>query len=145
MSRNIIRDGQTRRGYIAAVERIYESLEFEYRPMLAEEVELTESVIQKGKPKEAVDFVCAQLVQKLTTWSEVDENDKAVPISFDNIRRLPYGLLNKLYRVVAGLVPTDPVPNAAKEEQDELVARLIEAAKTGRKVGDLVEEEAEKN
>lgn len=131
MSRNIISDGYTRRFYIEAVEGLHEELSGEYRPMLPEEVETLNVAIDSAKPKESVHLVAAAMFGKLVSWSEVEGEpgkEKPVTLSFEAIRRLPYPLLSRLRRIVAGTSPTDLRPNATPEETNDYLKGLQAAA-----------------
>lgn len=148
MSKNIIRDGYTRTGYIAAVERLHDELRFEYRPMLPEQVETLQDATEKKTPSEGIRLVAAALAKQITSWSETageDANATPVPINFEHVRRLHFSVINKLYRIVAGISPSDPVPEAKEAEQDEYVASLLASATEGRAIGVIEAEKAEKN
>ena len=126
-TRNIIRDGYTRRGRIDAIERLHDSLDFEFRPMLPEQVEDLDAAVDKCKPKEAAPLVAAAMAEQLTSWSEVEgegDNEKMAPITVDNLRRLPYPLLSRLRKVVAGLAPTDALSDASDDEQSDYIIQL---------------------
>jgi hypothetical protein len=129
MSKNVFRDGQTRRAYIAAVERLHDDLAFSYRPMLPEEVEITEAALTSKEAKKAVEIIVAQVVRHVVEWSEVDDHDKPQPVSVRNVRHLPYQVLNKLYKIIAGLMPSDPLPDGApKDDQDDYLADVLREA-----------------
>ena len=132
MSRNVIRDGQTRAGYIAARDRLHDFLRFQYRPMLAEDVELTEVESSKGEdPRKGVRLIAAQVVQRLESWSEEDEQGQAVPIDLEAVRRLRYPVLLALYKIVAGLRASDPDPDSTGQQDaaaDDLATDIIRQA-----------------
>ena len=143
---NIIRDGYTQRGYIAAVDGLHDAVQFEYRPMLPEEVEFTEAEVNRigGDPKKAVRLVAAQVQRHLVSWDQKDADAKDADITFDNVRRLRYPVLNKLYKIIAGLVASDPLPGGTeRDERDEVTAIIAEAA--GQPPGHAALEAAEKN
>lgn len=118
-TKNIIRDGQTRRGRIDEEPGLHEGLAFEYRPSLPEEVEQIESAAQKEKPKDGVRLIAAYMAERLVEWSESDGDP-----SFENVRRLPFDLFNKLYKVLVGMRATDPIEEPTKDEEDEEIAAL---------------------
>lgn len=137
MSRNVINDGYTRRFYIEAVEGLHEELSGEYRPMIPEEVETLNVAVDAAKPRDSVHLVAAAMFGKLVSWSEVEGEsgkEKPVAISFDAIRKLPYPILTRLRRIVAGTSPTDLRPNASAEETDEYLKGL-QAAAAGKAPG----------
>ena len=143
---NIIRDGYTQRGYIEAVEGLHESVSFKYRPMLPEDVEFAEAEANKigGDPRKAVRLIAAKVSQQLIEWDQTEDDGKEAPTDFETVRRLRYHVLNKLYRIIAGLVASDPTPGASKKEQaDEVDAIIAEAA--GQSPGQEALENAAKN
>lgn len=133
-TRNRIADGYTRRGFIEAVKDLHDALEFVYRPMLAEQVEDLDFHVEKSDPKESVMLVASAMAAQLTEWSEVEgegTKEKPVPLSIDNIRRLPYPVLSRLRRIVSGVIATDELPNASDSETSDYIAGLKVAAKGG--------------
>lgn len=127
---NVIRDGQSRNGYVAARERLHGPLRFRYRPMLAEDVELTELESSKGEdPRKGVRLIAAQVSQRLESWSEVDERGEALETSLENVRRLRYPVLLAIYKIVAGLRASDPDPTgAADDSEPDLASDIIRQA-----------------
>lgn len=127
-TKNIYRDGQTIDSYVAPVEGLHQGLTFKRRPMLAEEVEETESQIAKATPRQAVEIVVLTVTAKLVEWSEVTDDGKAAAITAGNVARLPYQLLNRVYRIVAGLTAGDLNRNTANgttsTEADDFLKRL---------------------
>jgi len=143
MTRNVIRDGQTRRGHIDGVARLHDSLTFDYRPMLAETVESVEAAATRVSTADGVQMIAMETAKHLVYWSEEDDKGAKLPINFENVRRLPFPLLNKLYRVVAGMAATDQVPG---ELSTDVEARLEEIRKQAGGVSLLEQrEEAAKN
>ncbi len=145
MSRNIIRDGYTRRGFIEAEDRLYDYLSFEYRPMLAEVVEMVEEASQRQETvKEGVRVVAAATAEHLVSWSEVEKDGEKVPHSVEEVRRLPFSMLNKLYRIVAGITPTDPIPDSTPKDSALFVQDIIAKA-SGEGPGAKAAAASEKN
>lgn len=138
-TKNVFRDGQTLRSYIAPVEGLHTGLRFERRPMLAEDVEETEAQIAKATPRQAAQIVTLAVVSKLVSWSEIRDDGSAQAINAATVGALPYSLLNKLYRIVAGLIPGDPDPDAAgaigTNEAETFLSRLKEATERRTTVG----------
>lgn len=120
MSRNIIpiNDGYTRQGYIEAVPRLHDELVFEYRPMIPEEVEQLNAALDRTIPVQTIHRVAAAVLKHLKSWSEVDEEGKPVPLSFDAIRRLPYPMLSNVRRIIEGTMPSDLRPGAVPESEE---------------------------
>lgn len=148
-TRNVFRDGQTIGAYIAPVEGLHAGLSFERRPMLAAEVEETEAQIGKATPRQAAEITILAVTNKLVSWSEVDDKGGPLPITAANVGRLPYQLLVRTYRIIAGLAPSDLSRAQAEvtgpDEAAAYIARLKEAAETGAPVGAIANAATEKN
>lgn len=143
---NVIRDGYTQKGFIEAVEGLHEAVQFEYRPMLPEQVELTEAEVNKlgADPRKAVRLVAAQVSQHLIGWDQKESGGSEAPVDFETVRRLRYQVLNKLYKIIAGLIASDPLPGATKQEQGDDATAIIAEAE-GKKPGQESLEVAAKN
>lgn len=123
----IIRDGFTRRAYLAESEGEHQELRFNYRPFLAEEVEeiagrrdryqaAGEDVKARGEMIKAVN-------RSLTEWSLKLRNGESVELNLSNIRRLPLVLQTKIYNIVCGFMPTQIDPawrDVGDEDEDAL-------------------------
>lgn len=145
MSRNVIQDGYTRSGYVAAVEGLHESLAFKFRPMLPETVDAVGESLKSKSARDGNRVLAAAIVNQLVEWSEVDADGKSLAITIDTVRRLPWKLFNRLYSVVSGMGPSDPLPEAKPVEDQDFAAALIEAAETGKPFGLIDAERSEKN
>lgn len=134
MTSNLIRDGQTRKAAIDKTAGLNDGLQFEYRPMLPVEFHMTEAAIEKlkAKPFDGVKVVAKTLADHVVSWSEVDADGKAVPITFDNWLRMPFPIIRAVYDIVSGYKPSDAIGDDADEE-DERLQRLIESS-TGPQV-----------
>lgn len=127
---SIIADGYTADGFIEAVDRLHGSLSFKYRPLLPEQVDAIDKEVLEKPPREGHKTLRAAIAGQLVSWSEKE------PITVENVRRLPYRLYNKLYRIIAGLMPSDAPPNAGeKADDDDFIRSLRESAETGVPVG----------
>lgn len=148
-TRNVFRDGQTIPAYIAPVEGLHAGLSFERRPMLAAEVEETEAQIGKATPRQAAEITTLAVTHKLVSWSEIDDKGSPLPINAANVGRLPYQLLVRAYRIIAGLSPTDlsraQAEQTGPDEAAAYIARLKEAADTGASIGGVTNAATEKN
>lgn len=135
MSRNIINDGYTRHGYLAAVERMHGDLRFTYRPMLPEETAslVGDSFIQRNPvPQKRFAIMAAAIQGKLVEWSETDEKGEAIKITIDAVRRMPWNLFHGLFNVISGVGSSDADPlESPTEETDAYTQRLLEAAQAG--------------
>jgi len=129
MSRNIINDGYTTEGYIEAAEGLHDELSFRYRPMLPEDVEATDAEVnRRTDSKKTVHLFVAQVQRHLVDWSEVDDKGTAVPITFENVRRLGYVPFNRLYMIISGQQATDLRPGATDKEGKNYADAIIAEA-----------------
>lgn len=128
MSRNYIADGQTRDGYINAVERLHDECSFRYRPMLPAITETVENSIVKESPPIVIAIIAEVCARHLVEWSEVDDKGKPIPCRDKaSLERITHPVLLKLYRIIAGMRASDPRPLSAPEpaENAQDVARAI--------------------
>lgn len=122
---NVIRDKATKKGYIEPVPGIHEGLDFEYRPMIPEQVEAMHDRISQTKiPGESMRIIAAQMSQSLTAWSEVDENGNARPIELATVSRLPRPLLLDVKGIVSGMQASDLRPDATNAEAKRFLEEL---------------------
>jgi hypothetical protein len=149
VSRNIISDGYTRSGYIMPADGLHSGLRFKYRPMLPEEAAVfVGDQFERMPPKKRYALAAAAIAGQVKEWDEQDEAAKPLPVTQENVRRLPWHLFNRLLNVVAGFGANDveAVGKAAdEEEQDEYMARLLKAAGTGETPGQASERADRKN
>lgn len=130
-TRNLIRDGQTRKAVIAAVDNLNQGLAFEYRPMLPLDFQILSDAIDKQSAKRRSDeitrLVAAAIVKHLVNWSEVDDKDNPMPISLQTVLMMPYPLIKAIYDIITGYKPSDALQDESDEdEEDERVHRLLE-------------------
>lgn len=163
MSQNIINEGYTRKGYIAQVDRdqrgiqtevLHGELEFEYRPMLPEEVEELTAAVDAASPTKSIHLVAAAIVGKLVSWGEVTavkQDGKVifdkfvpVPINFEAVRRLPYPMIYRLRNIITGTSASDLRPQASKEEQSDY-EKGLKAIMDGKAPGQALLEADQKN
>lgn len=142
MSQNLIFDGQTRKGYIAAVERLHDYVRFEYRPMLPATVEAVENrVSNETRPEAVVQCISAAVAKHLESWSETGEKG---PHDVKLCWRLPYPVLNRMYRIIAGIVASDIDPED-KETRTRTIADDMMDEMDGKFPGAEAMEAAEGN
>jgi len=163
MSKNLINEGYTRPGYIAAVdhdhagrqtEPLHGELDFKYRPMLPEEVEELTAAVDAAKPKDQIHLIAAEIARRLVWWSETvtvkgakeadPDIEKAAEITFETVRRLPYPLIYRLRNIVTGTSASDLRPKATKEEQSDYVKGL-QLTMAGKAPGQALLEADQKN
>lgn len=128
MSRNVIRDGQTRRAALKPVPRQHDGLVFSYRPMLAADFQVSEAAIgEVRRPEDGVKVLAKVLADHIKEWSEEDEKGNPLPITQKNWERMPYGMMRQVYMICAGFTPSDEIEDNDREESDR-VTQLLEGA-----------------
>lgn len=115
MSRNVIRDGYTRPAKINPEQGAHDGIEFRYRPMLPDEFEETEDALDRKPPRERISVMAKAVAAHLDEWSEVDEQERPVPITPANVGRLPWALLRMMYHIMGGIARSDDVPDHDEE------------------------------
>ena len=128
----LINDGHTRKGRINAVPGLHGQLDFEFRPMLAADVEAFEAMLDKAKAGRAqVELIAALVAKQLVSWSE-PENPKEQA----SILRLPHPVLLRLRYIVQGLRPSDLTEVDTQEEVaeklDEFQSTLLAQVEAAR-------------
>ena len=100
-------------GFIKAAEGLHGELQFRYRPANAvDRAKLTRKMSalqdEEAKEKAAGDFVAS----RLTEWSVVDEEGSLAPFTGEVITYHLHPAVNlKLYQIVLGNWPSDPIPD----------------------------------
>ena len=120
----IFTDGLTQRVGILQKEKIYSAIRFEFRPMLAEVVEAFEANRDRkseNKPAEVVQGMAKLISEHLVKWSA----DR--PITYENVRKLRYGLLGRMYVIMAGLAAPDEILDEQGNVIEEKPERVLEA------------------
>lgn len=135
MGTRLIHDGYTRDGFIDAVENDPDSLRFQYRPMLPEDVDALLSESRVMPARQATKLLAAAVAERLVSWDAIAPDDTTATIDVEHVRSLPWRIFQRLYNVVAGLQASDPLPKAAKPQTDEMVQRLLHAAGDGKPAG----------
>ena len=120
---NFIDDGYTQAGFIAAREGMHDDLRFTYRPMLPEEVDKVQAVLEREDVAASHAAIRGVLLEKLKSWSD------ELPVTADSLRRLRPALWNRLYLIAAGRQPSDPDPKATPDERDEWLQDVMESGK----------------
>ncbi len=127
----LINDGHTRKGRINAVTGLHEQLDFEFRPMLAADVEAFEGLLENKKPRQVVELIAGMVSRQLVSWSEEVDCKKV-----ENVLRLPHPVLLRLRRIVQGTHPSDAVDNLSQDEKveklDEMESSLLAIVEAAR-------------
>lgn len=119
----IVDDGYTRDGFIAAIEELHGEIEFSFRPLTRDERDAVNNRMNKKAKGETTTGVMAQVIcRQVKEWSIGDVVDLEPGV----VKRMHPALLDKLYLIVAGSVPSDPKPDSSDwpgatlaEETDE--------------------------
>lgn len=127
-------DGYTEPGYIAERKGLHAALKFTYRPMLMEERDVVRAQWQTKTPLEAARLQVQQVVSRLVTWDNKDAKGETLPIKFEQVRTLRPNLLDAVYAVISGAVPSDPDPDRPDVTAVQLDAET-EAILNGTSIG----------
>jgi hypothetical protein len=138
-------DGYTQRAFIAAVPRLHGTLRFHYRPALVEErSQLYDAAGQLNS--HLFDCHVAQfLAQKIVDWDLVDARRQLIAPTAEAVLRLQPELFVKLTQIIVGTAASDIDPTWPAEARDRLRDEQAEAAAAGRTIGEIREENDEKN
>ncbi len=145
MSKHLIDDGYTRQGYLAEVERLHDNLAFTFRPMLAEEVDAVAEAAESKTAAEKSRIMRGVIAKQLQSWDVISGKGMTAEINIENVRRLPWRVVNQLYNMVAGLIPVDERPEKIAGDEPDIVADILESAETGIPYGITTEERERKN
>lgn len=131
---DLIPDGYTESGYIAAVPGIHNAVKFSYRPMRHVDLAKLRERLAVG-PLEGAKAIYGVLRQHVTGWDLKDDSGAVAGRSELDFAKLRPQLLDRLYAIVAGHVPSDQEPAAAPpvDSVDALLQEHGEAAATDEK------------
>lgn len=104
----IIRDGFTQEAYIAERPGLHGELRFSYRPMLPESVDDIEAHRSTKKGSEDTKLVAAAVADRIVRLE--DGVGTEIEPTVESVRRLRYGILYKVYNIIAGFEPSDLDP-----------------------------------
>jgi hypothetical protein len=138
-------DGYTERAWIAAVPGLHGALRFSYRPALIEE---RSQLYDAAGQLNAHGFDCHVarfLAQKIVAWDLVDAHGQPVPTAAETLLRIQPELFIKLNQIILGVTASDIDPNWPAETRDRLLDETAQAALAGRTIGEIREENDEKN
>lgn len=135
-------DGYTRRGRIKESADLGE-VNFTYRPMLPEERDPVREAMQKRPAEQAIKILEAAVAKHLVTWDVTHPKTGAeIVISYESVRHLPPQLLDQIYLIIAGTIPSDPLEGETTEENDDYATSLLKAAANGTTPGGEAERAA---
>lgn len=138
-------DGYTQRALIAAVPGLHGALRFTYRPALIEERSQLYDSAGRLNAHRFDCHVAEFLTQKIVAWDLVNAQRQPVPTSAEALLRIQPELFIKLNRIVLGTAASDVDPDWPAETRDLLLDEKTAAVLAGRSVGEIREENDEKN
>lgn len=142
---NYFPDGYTQSSYIAAVPRLHDELRFAYRPVLIEERNELAALAQGPSRTSYARHAAALIAERLIEWNLRDAAADPLEVTATNILRLHPQLFQKLLDVVLGLSPSDIDPTWSEEQTERIVEERELAAAKDISVGEVRQEQAEKN
>jgi hypothetical protein len=105
-----IRDGFTQLGYVEEEHGYSPSVEFEFRPMIAERMEEVEGKRERlkarGEEAKARQEVC-RVLDRMVNWVRFDGGEEQ-RLDLAGYRRLRISCQSAMYNIIIGLVPSDP-------------------------------------
>lgn len=137
-------DGYTRPGYIEPVDDLHDGLVFEYRllPVLERD---RFRLAMKRAPEQEARLTAAMIARQVPSWNVIDVHRHPVAVSAEAVLRLPAACFDRLYLIVLGAVAPDKRPGETSlADPDDYLAEL-EAAASGRPLGDVIQERDRKN
>ncbi len=142
---DLIRDGYTQDGYIAAAERLHGELSFSFRPMLVDQRDALLELLEKKPARERSRYIALQLVKQVQEWDAQEPGGACVPLDVTHLKMLPPNLFNALFNIVAGYVASDAKPGQEPENASDDYEAELEALAAGASLGESKERRAEKN
>ena len=145
MSFRLHDDGYTRPGYIEAIDGLHDPLIFEYRLLPVLERDKFRLALKRA-PEQEARLLGAMIAKQVRSWNVVGEDEKSIPITVDAVLSLPSACFDRLYLIVVGASASDKRPGSdgPSDSADDYLAEL-EAAGSGRLVGDVIQDRDEKN
>lgn len=122
-----IGDGYDRQGYIAATE-FYPAVSFQYRPATVASLDQVANKSAKlrtmGNLDEASKAFHEWTVSRIVSWDLRDAGNHEVPRTLAGYRGLVPKLEAKIFGIITGAIPSDPIPGNDEEkpasETDEI-------------------------
>ena len=128
-----IHDGYTISGYIKEEKRLYPSLRFTFRPLLAADRAIIFRTIARADDPRKEETIAADTIRgHLVDWTLKDEKGKLVEIKTKHILRVQPRLLTRLFQVITGDIPSDEDPDAISSERDASAEQELKAALSGQ-------------
>jgi hypothetical protein len=126
-----IADGYTRKGYIAAVPRLYPALRFTFRPALtAERARINRQIVDSKTDDIGEAIAARETARRVVNWDLTDCDDKPVPCDAEHLLRVQPSLNGRLYRVVMGFEAPDEDESERPEKLDPELEALVKGMGT---------------
>jgi hypothetical protein len=138
-------DGYSQSGFIAAVSGLHGPLRFSYRPALVEERSALYTAAGRLSAPAFDRHVAQFLAEKLIDWDLLDARRRPVEPAPETLLRIQPELFVKLSGIVLGTTASAIDPAWSAETADRILDDEIAAQTAGRTVGELREEQDEKN
>ena len=144
-SASFIADGYTQPGFIRPVDRLHDALRFRFRAVLSAQrsalVQTAERVTASEFDRQAREL----LVQNVLEWNLADTAGQPMAVNREAIDRLQPELFLKLYRIVFGYDASEVDPEWPTDQQYKLATDARAAESAGKTIGEIREEQDEKN
>ena len=138
-------DGHTLTGWINEIPGLHPRIEFSYRRLTCEEFGEYLQKVERFTEVQAQRLIAAHLAARITRWDVTDDKGQPVEIKEEIMRKLVRTLAQRLWRVVAGLEGPDGLVGQAKSDEDADFRAACEAARSGKALALVEEEQQRKN
>lgn len=135
----IIHDGHTLVGWINETRGLYPRIEFTFRRMTCEEFAEFLDIVAAWKEKQTQRLICTHVANRIYKW----DYDK--PLSEETVLNETRSLVQRLWRIIAGLEGPDGLVGQHKSDADADYRAALEAARTSRPLRQIQEETEQKN
>lgn len=112
---DLIEDGYTEEGYIAAEDGIHGPLEFTFRPLLPATRDKLYGFINRDQYEQFHDAAAKTIIRdgNLVEWSLADSKGNPAGRTEQNLKRIKPKLFDKLYAIMAGTRASDRKPDGS--------------------------------
>jgi hypothetical protein len=124
---NYIPDGYTQHGHIKPAQGLHDGCSWTYRPILtADRAEITRQMELEKDARRGEAVSAVAMAQRIIAWDIVDDKQKEVPITGNNILHLQPMLYLRMWKVMIGLEAGDVrEDNHLSPEQEDQVALAL--------------------
>lgn len=145
-----IEDGYNRPGYIEGRRNMFDDLRFEYRPMLYVD---RRKILDKSREPGQAAVAIKTIVRHLGEWDlkkpvRVDgkiTGKEVVKISEEEVWRVHPDLMEAIFLIVCGQIPSDTDPNWSDQDKQQSEEEDLNAALSGTTAGSERENADSKN